>query len=70
MQLCIDASTSVPLCKRGLKVLYALANSNLSVPLVESSARNANPGPFVFSRIRNRTAAGYLMKVYLLTAWK
>jgi hypothetical protein len=65
----MDDSASVPFCKRGLKTLYALANSNRSVPLVESSARKANPGPFVFSRIRNREAAGYLMKVYRLTAW-
>jgi hypothetical protein len=32
MQLCIVASVSVPFCKRGLKALYALANSNRSAP--------------------------------------
>jgi hypothetical protein len=69
MQLCIDASVSVRFCKRTIRALYALTNSNRSAPLVDSSARNAKPVPFAFSRIRNREAAGYLMKVYRLTAW-
>ena len=53
MQLCIDASASVPFCKRTIRALYALTNSNRSAPLVDSSARKANPIPFVFCRIRN-----------------
>ena len=32
MQLCIDASASVPFCKRAPKALYALTNSNRSAP--------------------------------------
>jgi hypothetical protein len=30
MQLCIDVSVSVPLCKRAFRALYALANSSRS----------------------------------------
>src|SRR5829696_3199842 len=70
MQLCSDTSASVPFCKRGLKVLYALANSNRSAPPSVSSARKQSPEPFVLSRIRNRETAGYLISVYLLTARK
>jgi len=53
MHLCIDAIASVPFCKRTIRALYALTNSNRSAPSVDSSARKANPIPFVFSRIRN-----------------
>src|ERR671912_679330 len=42
MQLRIDASVSVPFCKRALRALYALSNSNRSAPLVDSSAQNAS----------------------------
>jgi hypothetical protein len=42
MQLCIDVSASVPFSKRALKALYALANSNRSVPLSVTTAWNAS----------------------------
>jgi hypothetical protein len=48
MQLCIDASASVPFCKRVLSTLYALANANRSVPT-----------PSI--RARKRTAAGFVL---------
>jgi hypothetical protein len=35
----------------------------------QSRARKCSSAPFVFCRIRNREAAGYLMQVYRLTAW-
>jgi hypothetical protein len=60
----------VPFYKRALRTLYVLANSNRSAPLADTSTRNAKPEPFVLSRIRNREAAGYLMKVYLLPRGK
>jgi hypothetical protein len=66
----MDDSASVPISKPALGVLYALTNSDCSAPLVDSSARNASPDPIDFLRIRNREAAGTLMKVYLPTAWK
>jgi hypothetical protein len=33
MQLCIDVSASVPLCKRAPEALYTLANSSRPEPL-------------------------------------
>jgi hypothetical protein len=42
MQLCIDASTFAPFCKRAFKALYALANSNQSLPTSVSTARKAS----------------------------
>jgi hypothetical protein len=47
----------------------ALATSKLGAQPPESRARKRSPEPFVLCRIRNREAAGNLMKVYLLTAW-
>jgi len=47
MQLCIDASASVPFRKRALRALYALANSNLASPPV-SRALKRTAGFFVF----------------------
>ena len=69
LQLSIDASVSVPFCKRGISALYALVNSNRSAPFAVSSAWKRNPETFVLSRIRNRGTAGYPARVYLLTAW-
>jgi hypothetical protein len=70
MQLRIDARASVPFCKRVLRALYALISSRRSAPPSVSSARKRNSEAFVFSRIRNREAAGNLMTLYVLTAWK
>ena len=69
MQLCIDASASMPFCKRVLMALYTLVSSKRSAPPSVSSARKRSPESFVFCRIRNREAARNLMKVYRLTAW-
>jgi hypothetical protein len=44
----MDVSVSVPFCKRGLKALYALANSNRSAPYSDSSARNLTSEVIVF----------------------
>jgi len=49
MQLRIDASASVLFCKRALRALYALANSNRSVPFSDSRALKRTPSVFVFS---------------------
>ena len=58
MQLRIDASASVPSCKRCFEALYALTNANRSAPSFGNSARNAKAGLFVFSWIRNRVSIG------------
>jgi hypothetical protein len=52
MQLCIDASASMPFCKRVLRALYALVSSKRSAPPSVSSARKRNPESFTLSRIR------------------
>ena len=46
--------------------LYALANSKRSLAPLASTACKAKPGLFTFCRVCNRSAAGNLMKVYLL----
>jgi hypothetical protein len=58
---------SATFCKRALTARYALANSNRSAPHSDSSGGRV-PSCFVLSRMRNRPAAGNLIKVYLLTA--
>jgi hypothetical protein len=52
------------------RILWSLAKSSLPLYVEQppqSRARKRSPEPFPPSRIRNREAAGYLMKVYLLT---
>ena len=46
LQFRIDASASVPFCKRALRALYALANSNLSAPPSVSRIQNCHPLSF------------------------
>src|SRR5215210_8057820 len=48
---------------------YPLVTSNRGVHPSESRARKRSSEPFVFCRVRNREAAGYPTRVYLLTAW-
>jgi hypothetical protein len=47
LQLSIDASVSVPFCKRVLSTHYALANSNRSAPTPSIRARKRTGGVFV-----------------------
>ena len=50
-------------------ILCPLATTKRGTHSPESRVRKRNSAPFTLSRIRNREAAGYLMKVYRLTAW-
>ena len=50
----MDVSASVPFCKRALRALYALANSNHSAPPSVSRVRNCHPFSFRSSGPRGR----------------
>jgi hypothetical protein len=51
----MDDSASVPFCKRPLRALYALTNSNCSAPLSVSAALNLKPSGFVVLGLRRIT---------------
>src|SRR5215212_10478538 len=53
IQLCIDASASVPFCKRVLRALYALVSSKRSAPPSVSWALKRTPRDFVVSDLHS-----------------
>jgi hypothetical protein len=53
-----------------MNATQTLTGSRRSARSSASTARMRSPKSFALSRIRNGRAAGNLMKVYLLTAWK
>jgi hypothetical protein len=61
LRFCIGVSVSVPFCKCALRALYALANSNRSVPPLVIRVRNRSSGDFALSK-----QAAHLVHVEIL----
>src|SRR5688572_18120190 len=62
----MDVSVSMPFCKRSLRALYALVNSNRAVPLSVSRALKRSSVRFVLSGLYGTTVPRLFSREHLI----